>query len=137
MKVKKILGYLVVAIFLVGFQSSESFAKEYTVEMKQDGSKFKYSPNKLTVKLGDKVIFVLVSGTPHTVTFEPKGVPGKSAKEKKELASSLSSKKNYGFLSEVGAKHTVEFKNTPIGEYNYFCIPHKAMGMKGKIIVNK
>lgn len=94
-----------------------------------------FSPSELTVRVGDSVRFVVVEGAPHSVTFEPDGVPGANAAGKAKRATALSSKKNYGFLHAVGEEYVVKFEAQPSGEYAYFCIPHKAMGMTGTITV--
>jgi plastocyanin len=126
-------------VWFIGF-SSIGFSKNYTVKMLQDGSTFKYEPAELNIKIGDKVTFVTVGPTPHTVTFDPTKIPGDSEKFRKEFAKKYSSSKanghKYGFIVE-NAKYTIDFSNVKTGEYNYFCIPHKAMNMVGKIIISK
>lgn len=116
-------------------KDSHAAGKEYTIEMAMKGNKMVYSPAKLSIHLGDKVTFVMVSGAPHTVTFYTNKVPGKTADEKTHLAEKLSYKKNNGFFYEPGESYTIHFIDLPKGKYRYYCIPHQGMGMKGMIKV--
>lgn len=109
--------------------------KEHIVEMAFMGGAMVYSPAKLSIHLGDKVTFVMVSGAPHTVTFYKDKVPGRTLEEKIRLAEKLSYKKNNGFFHEPGETYTVHFVDVPKGKYRYYCIPHEGMGMKGMIKV--
>jgi plastocyanin len=85
-----------------------------------------YVPNTLTVKAGESVTFKMNKAGPHNVVFEK--VPG----DDKALIEKLSQKK---LLSKPGDTLTVSFAGAPKGEYDFYCTPHKAAGMKAKIIV--
>lgn len=129
-----ILVFVVVSLSPYG-EGLLAAGKEYTIEMIFKGEKMVYSPAKLSIHLGDKITFVMVSGAPHTVTFYKDKVPGRTAQEKILLAEKLSYKKNNGFFQEPGEAYTVHFIDVPKGKYRYYCIPHKGMGMEGVIIV--
>jgi plastocyanin len=38
-------------------------------------------------------------------------------------------------LTEPNAVYTVTFAGAPAGEYKFYCLPHLALGMKGRITV--
>lgn len=129
-----LLFFAALAVLSFGADVSAS-GKEFTVEMTFKDDKMVYSPAKLSIHLGDKVAFVMVSGAPHTVIFYKDKVPGRTIEEKNRLAEQLSYKKNNGFLYEPGETYTVHFIDVPRGKYHFYCIPHQGMGMKGMIEV--
>ena len=116
-----------------GSRAAPRAPQEHVVEMKLDGDDMVFEPDKVNARLGDKVIFVMVSGPPHTVTFEPDKVPGSSAGEREQLAERLTYQDNEGFFEEPGEKYTIHLVDLPTGEYGYYCLPHEAMGMTGTI----
>jgi plastocyanin len=85
-----------------------------------------YVPDTLTIKSGESVTFKMNKAGPHNVVFEK--VPG----DDKALIEKLSQKK---LLVKPGETVTVSFAGAPKGEYDFYCTPHKAAGMKAKIIV--
>jgi plastocyanin len=85
-----------------------------------------YVPNTLTIKSGESVTFKMNKAGPHNVVFEK--VPG----DDKALIEKLSQRK---LLSKPGDTVVVSFVGAPKGEYDFYCVPHKAAGMKAKITV--
>ena len=107
----------------------------HTVNMVGDEKGYRFEPANLTIKAGDGVKFVMVSGGPHNVAFEEAGIPaGASAQLAANIpnaAAALQSQMMINPNEEV----TVSFANLPAGAYNYNCTPHLTMGMKGTITV--
>ncbi|MGA7954862.1 MAG: plastocyanin [Gloeobacterales cyanobacterium] len=99
-------------------------AKE--ILMGSDTGQLVYVPDTLTIKSGESITFKMNKAGPHNVVFEK--VPG----DDQALIEKLSQKK---LLSKTGETVTVSFADAPKGEYDFYCVPHKAAGMKGKIIV--
>lgn len=106
----------------------------HEVQMIQEGTEYKYSPAALTIKTGDVVVFKSVSGGLHNVQFEvgkvPEGalailnaaIPNRQGDMSSELV-------------DAGGSVTISFAGAPVGDYDFFCLPHQTMGMKGKITV--
>ena len=48
-----------------------------TVEVKMigDGTTYKFEPASITIKAGDNIKWIMVSGGPHNVSFDPAEVP--------------------------------------------------------------
>ncbi len=97
----------------------------------------RFEPEVLTISVNETVTFVNASGDAHTVTAYEDVLP--------EGASYLASG---GFVSEDGARDEVaggllssgesfEGRFDVPGSYRYFCIPHEASGMTGRIVVEK
>jgi plastocyanin len=109
--------------------------KTIEVKMYGDAKGYRFEPANFTVKQGDGAKFVVVSGGPHNVAFDPATIP---ADVKAQLDANISEK--MGELSSAmkmnpGESVTVSFGNIKPGQYPYHCVPHLALNMKGVITV--
>jgi len=108
----------------------------HEVKMLQDAQgNYRFDPADLTIKSGDGVKFVMVSGGPHNVAFDPAQIPA-SAKE--QLSSNMQqqvSELSSPMMMNPNETYTISFGQMPAGKYDYHCTPHLAMGMKGTITV--
>ena len=107
----------------------------HEVKMIGDQTGYKFEPANLTVKQGDAVKFVMVSGGPHNIAFT--GVTDAAAKA--QLDANMSGAK-MGELSgpmvmAPNEAYVVSFAKVPAGAYSFTCTPHAAMNMKGVITV--
>jgi len=107
----------------------------HDVNMVLEGSSYKYVPDQLTIKSGDVVRFHNVSGGPHNVSFWTDSIPGGAADALKAGMPDQMAPLEGSLLTEVNAIYTVNFANAPAGEYKFYCLPHLALGMKGKLTV--
>jgi plastocyanin len=106
-----------------------------TVEVKMigDGTTYKFDPANVTIKQGDGIKWIMVSGGPHNVAFIDTPAAAQSQlsanmpNQMKDLTSPM--------MMTANETYTVSFANVPAGTYNYHCEPHAAMGMKGSITV--
>jgi plastocyanin len=95
--------------------------------MLTDGSDFLFDPIGLFVEQGETITWTLESGS-HSATSYTEDNPQASANRIPDDAESW----NSGTLSEQGAEFTYTFE-VP-GTYDYYCIPHKTLGMVGRIV---
>ena len=107
-----------------------------TVNMVGDAKGYRFEPANFTIKAGDGVKFVVVSGGPHNVAFDPAAI---AADVKPQLDANMGTDK-MGELSsnmkmQTGESITVSFANIKPGQYPYHCVPHLALNMKGVITV--
>jgi plastocyanin len=107
----------------------------HDVNMVLEGSSYKYVPDQLTIKAGDQVRFHNVSGGPHNVSFWTDSIPAGAADPLKAGMPDQMAPLEGQLITEPNAVYTVTFANTPAGDYKYYCLPHLALGMKGKITV--
>ncbi len=107
----------------------------HEVRMLGDANGYYYEPADITIKSGDGIKFVFVSGGPHNVAFDgtllPADVRAQLIANMPNQASELSGP----MTMAVGEDYTISFGGVSAGTYEYFCTPHLAMGMKGKITV--
>ena len=105
------------------------------VQMKQVGSRYMFEPANFTVHVGDVVEFVNVSGFPHNVQFETTKIPGGAAEVlNRNMAQRLGPLQG-PMMTQANQTYRVSFAGAPVGTYDYFCLPHKALGMTGRITV--
>lgn len=107
----------------------------HDVKMLGDQTGYKFEPANLTIKKGDAVKFIMVSGGPHNVAFQ--GVTDAAAKS--QLDANMSGAKMGELSSPMvmapNEAYVVSFANVPAGAYAFTCTPHAAMNMKGVITV--
>ncbi|MDY6775742.1 MAG: plastocyanin/azurin family copper-binding protein [Halobacteria archaeon] len=103
---------------------------ENTVGMFASGSTYFFDPIGLHVEKGTTVTFAIESGA-HSSTAYKKGNGGAQETRIPEGAKAWDS----GTISGQGSTFKHTFK-TP-GTYDYFCIPHKSLGMVGRIVVGE
>jgi len=107
-----------------------------TVNMVGDAKGYRFEPANFTVKQGDGVKFVVVSGGPHNVAFDPATIP---ADVRPQLDANMGTDKMGELSSNMkmnpGESITVSFANIKPGTYPYHCTPHLALNMKGVITI--
>lgn len=109
-----------------------------TVEVKMigDDKGYRFEPNNITIKQGDGIKFIMTSGGPHNVAFDPATVP---AAAKTALSANMGPNQigelSGPLVSAPNEAYTISFANVPAGKYDFHCTPHLAMGMKGTITV--
>lgn len=89
---------------------------------------FRFVPDSITIAKGATVEWQNTSSSPHTVTDDPSKAQTKDHAQLPSGAQPWDS----GMI-DPGKSYRLTF--TVAGEYTYFCIPHEAMGMVGKITV--
>jgi len=105
------------------------------VQMKQVGSRYMFDPANFTVKVGDVVEFVNVSGFPHNVQFEATKIPAGAADVLNRSMTQRLGPLQGPMMTQANQTYRVSFAGAPVGTYDYFCLPHKALGMTGRITV--
>lgn len=108
----------------------------HEIKMLGDDKGYRFEPANLTIKAGDGIKFVFISGGPHNVAFEGTKLDAETraqldANMGKERMAELTS----NMYMQAGESITVSFANVKAGQYDYNCTPHLAMGMKGVITV--
>ena len=110
--------------------SGDSNAGSNTVMMVTEGSEYYFDPIGLFVESGETVTFEIQSGS-HSATAYKQGTSLAEVTRIPEGAEAFNSET----LSEQGATYEHTFETT--GTYDYFCIPHKSLGMVGRIVVGE
>ena len=107
----------------------------HEVKMTGDATGYKFEPANITIKKGDAIKWIMVSGGPHNVSFT--GIADAAAKS--QLDANMSGAKMGELMSPMlmqpNEAYTISFANVPAGKYDYICTPHAAMNMKGVVTV--
>jgi plastocyanin len=108
----------------------------HEVKMLGDEKGYRFEPKDITVKAGDGIKFVFVSGGPHNVAFNAADIP---ADVKPQLDANMGADKMAELSSKMtmnpGESITISFANIKAGTYPFNCTPHLAMNMKGTVTV--
>ena len=108
----------------------------HEIKMLGDDKGYRFEPANLTIKSGDAIKFVGVSGFPHNVAFAGASL---APAVKSQLDANFGTARMGELMSAMyvaaGEGFTLSFANIPAGTYEYNCTPHIAMNMKGVITV--
>jgi plastocyanin len=107
------------------------------VKMLQDSlGNYRFEPADVTIKPGDAVKFVMVSGgTAHNVAFDPTQIPAAARAQLSANMPQQVSELSSPMMMNPNETYTISFGRMPPGTYEYHCTPHLTMGMKGTITV--
>ena len=109
-----------------------------TVEIKmlQDAQgAYHFDPAEVTIKSGDGVKFIMVSGAPHNVAFDPVQIPPNAKAQLSANMPQQVSELSSPMMMNPNETYTISFGKMPPGTYSYHCTPHLTFGMKGTITV--
>lgn len=105
------------------------------VQMIGSATGYRFEPDSVTIHVGDAVRFVSDSGGPHNVTFWPDSIPGGAQAQLQRNMMNTSGPLTGPFLVKGGDATIVSFAHAIPGVYKFYCMPHVARGMRGKIVV--
>jgi plastocyanin len=117
--------------------------KTAKVQMVVDNKGDREEPLNITVKVGDAVQWVNVSGGPHNIAFWSDSIPtGTEA----QLTANMPGATGAGPSDKLGPlsgplvtapndTYTVSFAGLKPGVYKYYCVPHLALNMRGTVTV--
>ena len=106
----------------------------HEVKMVGDAQGYRFDPANITVKAGDGIKFIMVSGGPHNVAFDPATIPA-DAKDQIWANMPNATDGSSPLLMNANETWTMSLGNVKPGKYPFHCTPHLAMGMKGEITV--
>ena len=107
----------------------------HEVKMIGDAKGYRFEPADITIKQGDAVKWIMVSGGPHNVAFLNLTDPTTKAQLNANMPGQHMAEDSSPLLMNPNEAYTVSFGKIPAGKYDYDCTPHAAMGMKGTITV--
>jgi plastocyanin len=107
----------------------------HTIKMVGDDKGYRFEPADLTIKSGDAVKFVMVTGGPHNVSFDAATVPADSKAQLDANMDNKTSELMSPMLMNPNEEYVVSFGGVKPGKYEFHCTPHLAMNMKGVITV--
>ncbi|MEO8333365.1 MAG: plastocyanin/azurin family copper-binding protein [bacterium] len=109
----------------------------HEVKMIGDATGYKYVPADISVKQGDAIKFIMVSGGPHNVAFQGITDPATKAQLDANMSGAKMGELSSPLLMQPNEAYTISFANIPAGKYDFICTPHAAMNMKGSVTVTQ
>jgi len=107
----------------------------HTVNMVGDATGYRFEPNAITIKAGDGINFVNVSGGPHNVAADPAKIPDDVEPTLSANMPNQMSPLSGPLLMNTNEAYLVSFAGIKPGTYELNCTPHLAMGMIIKVTV--
>lgn len=108
----------------------------HEIKMIGDEKGYRFEPADLTIKSGDAVKFIMVTGGPHNVSFDPTTISDPNAKAQLDANMDNKTSELMGpTLMNPNEEYVVSFGGVKPGKYEFHCTPHLAMNMKGTITV--
>jgi plastocyanin len=107
----------------------------HIVRMIGDENGYRFAPADLTVNQGDGIKFVMASGGPHNIAFDPATIPPDVQPQLMANMPNQLAEFSSPLFMNPDESYTISFAKVTPGQYAYHCTPHLAMGMKGTITV--
>ncbi|MDB4884700.1 MAG: blue-copper protein, partial [Gemmatimonadetes bacterium] len=107
----------------------------HEVKMIGDATGYKFEPAAITVKAGDAIKYIMVSGGPHNVTFQNVADAAARAQLDANMPGQKMGEASGPMVMQPNEAYTISFAKVPAGTYEYVCLPHAAMNMKGTVTV--
>ncbi len=100
-----------------------------------DAGEYRYVPDELTIKTGDTVRWINVSGGPHNVQFKPDRIPDGAADVLNNAMANQLFPLSGSLMMAPNAIYEISFEGAPTGEYFYVCTPHELLNMVATLTV--
>lgn len=104
--------------------AADTAAKEYTIE-----------PAILVVHPKDVVVFQVVSGAPHNITFEGAELSPQARAALNAALPRRSGDLSSPLLTAPGMEYRMVVPAIPAGSYKFYCLPHRAYDERGVLKV--
>ena len=127
-------------VALLAVVSSRAQAQRvHEVRLEADPGKeiYRFVPATVSARPGDVLLFKTVSGTPHSIVFEPAGLSGPAREALNGALNRRAGDLSSPLLSPNGAEYRVVVPALNPGRYEFFCLPHRAYDMRGTLQVRK
>ena len=107
----------------------------HVVRMVMEGESARFDPATVTIRPGDRVRFVVASGAPHNVAFDPAKTPADMQRLLRAAMPDQMQPLSGKLLLAEGESYTISFAGAKPGRYEFYCLPHMGMQMKGTLVV--
>jgi plastocyanin len=98
---------------------------------------YRFSPAQVTARPGDVLVFKLASGAPHSIVFEASGVSETARAALNGAMTRRSADLSSPLLTAEGTEYRLVVPAIAPGTYSFFCLPHRAYDMRGRLRITK
>lgn len=107
----------------------------HEVRMVEVGGHYRFVPATLSVPRGDTVVFRVVSGAPHNVSFDTTSLAAPARRALAPLVRDPIAPFAGALLVKAGERFVLPTASLPAGAYPFFCLPHASLEMNGVLSV--
>ena len=122
---------------LLALGAGRAAAQEvHEIQMVAEGKgEFRFVPASVSARRGDVLLFKAVSGAPHSVVFDGKGLSDQAREKLNAALPRRAGDLSSPLLTEGSEYRVVVPHGLQGGTYKFFCLPHKAYDMRGEVTV--
>jgi plastocyanin len=96
---------------------------------------YRYEPDEIVVRPGDRIRFRVASGQTHNVAFEDEGVPASVRAAWNAALPARAADLTSPILLRGDAPYEIVVPTVPPGRYRFYCLSHRAYNMEGVVRV--
>ena len=98
---------------------------------------YRFSPAQVNARAGDVLVFKVASGAPHSIVFEGAGLSEQAHEALNGAMMRRAGDLSSPLLTGEGVEYRVVVPPLAPGTYEFFCLPHRAYDMRGKLTIAK
>jgi plastocyanin len=107
------------------------------MEANAEKDQYRFVPAQVTARTGDVLLFQTVSGSPHSIVFEAAKLSGSAHEALNGSMNRRAGDLSSPLLSPDGAEYRIVVPDLAPGQYDFFCLPHRAYDMRGSLSIKK
>ena len=124
------------AALAVGAAAPALAQQSHVVRLTADAEDtYRFEPAEVTARPGDVLVFRVASGAPHSVVFEAGGLSPEIRAALDGAMPNRSAELSSPLLTATGVQYRILVPRIPAGSYEFYCLPHRAYDMRGRLIV--
>jgi plastocyanin len=127
----------VTLLFLVVVTRRGSAQATHLIKLQAEAGEEAYRvvPQRIVAHVNDVLVFRVVSGEPHSITFEAEGLSPQAHDALNQALKRRSADLTSPLLTAPGAEYRMEIPAIPKGRYRFFCLPHRAYDERGVLVI--
>lgn len=110
---------------------------EIRLDANPDKDVYRFSPQLVTARPGDVVLFKAASGAPHSIVFEGAGLSEQAHEALNGAMSRRAGDLSSPLLTLDGSEYRIVIPQIAPGIYHFYCLPHRAYDMRGQLRIAK
>jgi plastocyanin len=132
------IAFVAVA-FTVAVSTGAQAQRVHEIRLEADAGKdtYRFVPDNISARPGDVLLFKTVSGTPHSIVFEASSLSGSAHEALNGAMARRAGDLSSPLLSPDGAEYRIVVPVVDPGQYQFFCLPHRAYDMRGTLRIAK
>ena len=124
-------------VFVLSGVRSSAAQATHLVKFHADtaAGEYRFEPAVIVAHPHDVLVFRLVNGAPHNITFESADLSPQVHDALNAALPRRSADLTSPLLTETGSEYRIVVPSIPPGRYRFFCLPHRAYDERGELKV--